>query len=103
MTVHDVGHGPRLEDVLFAYPITGHYRFGHGIPQPTPETESAPSRPDRTDFALISVGPSIEILPVVRVRSSMYTAPAAPAESPEQKSYPHPLRPCPTREQGENE
>jgi uncharacterized protein YijF (DUF1287 family) len=26
--VHNIGRGPRLEDVLFAYPITGHYRYG---------------------------------------------------------------------------
>ncbi len=27
LVVHNVGAGPRLEDVLFAYPITGHYRY----------------------------------------------------------------------------
>lgn len=27
MIVHNIGAGPRLEDVLFAYPITGHYRY----------------------------------------------------------------------------
>ncbi len=25
--VHNIGRGPKLEDVLFAYPITGHYRY----------------------------------------------------------------------------
>lgn len=25
--VHNIGRGPQLEDVLFAYPITGHYRY----------------------------------------------------------------------------
>jgi hypothetical protein len=25
--VHNIGAGPRLEDVLFAWPITGHYRW----------------------------------------------------------------------------
>ncbi|MEM6531828.1 MAG: DUF1287 domain-containing protein [Myxococcota bacterium] len=25
--VHNIGLGPKREDVLFAYPITGHYRF----------------------------------------------------------------------------
>ncbi|MEM9529867.1 MAG: DUF1287 domain-containing protein [Pseudomonadota bacterium] len=28
LIVHNVGRGPALEDVLFAYPITGHYRYG---------------------------------------------------------------------------
>lgn len=27
MIVHNVGSGPKLEDVLFAYPVTGHYRY----------------------------------------------------------------------------
>ncbi len=25
--VHNIGRGPKLEDMLFAYPITGHYRY----------------------------------------------------------------------------
>jgi uncharacterized protein YijF (DUF1287 family) len=29
LIVHNIGRGPRLEDMLFAFPITGHYRF-HG-------------------------------------------------------------------------
>ncbi len=34
MIVHNIGHGPKMEDVLFQWRITGHYRyFG---PQPTP-------------------------------------------------------------------
>lgn len=28
MIVHNIGRGPQLEDMLFAYRITGHYRFG---------------------------------------------------------------------------
>lgn len=27
MIVHNIGAGPKLEDVLFSYPITGHYRY----------------------------------------------------------------------------
>ncbi len=27
MIVHNIGAGPQLEDMLFAYPITGHYRY----------------------------------------------------------------------------
>ncbi|MCB1215098.1 MAG: DUF1287 domain-containing protein [Deltaproteobacteria bacterium] len=26
--VHNIGAGPKMEDVLFDYPITGHYRYG---------------------------------------------------------------------------
>ena len=28
LVVHNIGRGPRVEDVLFAYRITGHYRYG---------------------------------------------------------------------------
>jgi uncharacterized protein YijF (DUF1287 family) len=27
LIVHNIGRGPQLQDVLFAYPITGHYRY----------------------------------------------------------------------------
>lgn len=27
LIVHNIGQGPKLDDMLFAYPITGHYRF----------------------------------------------------------------------------
>ncbi len=27
MVVHNIGRGPELEDMLFSYPITGHYRY----------------------------------------------------------------------------
>lgn len=27
MVVHNIGSGPKLEDMLFDYPITGHYRY----------------------------------------------------------------------------
>ncbi|WP_428848489.1 DUF1287 domain-containing protein [Shewanella submarina] len=27
LTVHNIGRGPVLEDMLFNYPITGHYRY----------------------------------------------------------------------------
>ena len=27
LVVHNIGAGPRLEDILFDYPITGHYRY----------------------------------------------------------------------------
>jgi hypothetical protein len=32
MIVHNIGQGPRMEDVLFNWKITGHYRyFGPGL------------------------------------------------------------------------
>jgi hypothetical protein len=36
LVVHNIGHGPRLEDILFEFPITGHYRFA--------SDDSAPQR-----------------------------------------------------------
>jgi len=27
LVVHNIGRGPQLEDILFSYPITGHYRY----------------------------------------------------------------------------
>lgn len=27
LVVHNIGRGPQMEDVLFEYPVTGHYRF----------------------------------------------------------------------------
>ncbi len=33
LIVHNIGSGPQLEDMLFAYEITGHYRYrGSGVP-----------------------------------------------------------------------
>lgn len=28
VVVHNIGRDPEVEDVLFTYPITGHYRYG---------------------------------------------------------------------------
>ncbi len=42
MIMHNIGQGPKLEDVLFAWKITGHYRYT-GPPPPAPA--SAPARP----------------------------------------------------------
>jgi hypothetical protein len=34
MIVHNIGEGPKMEDVLFRWKITGHYHyFGPGLPQ----------------------------------------------------------------------
>jgi len=30
LIVHNIGSGPKLEDMLFMYPITGHYRYPKG-------------------------------------------------------------------------
>ena len=27
LIVHNIGSGPQLEDILFSFPITGHYRY----------------------------------------------------------------------------
>jgi uncharacterized protein YijF (DUF1287 family) len=27
LIVHNIGRGPEIEDVLFGFPITGHYRY----------------------------------------------------------------------------
>jgi uncharacterized protein YijF (DUF1287 family) len=27
LIVHNIGRGPEIEDMLFIYPITGHYRY----------------------------------------------------------------------------
>jgi uncharacterized protein YijF (DUF1287 family) len=27
LVIHSIGRGPEIEDVLFTYPITGHYRY----------------------------------------------------------------------------
>ena len=33
LVVHNIGRGPRVEDILFAYPITGHYRYYGNLPE----------------------------------------------------------------------
>ena len=37
MIMHNIGQGPKIEDVLFAWKITGHYRYT-GPPAPSPGT-----------------------------------------------------------------
>jgi hypothetical protein len=44
LILHNIGAGPQLEDVLFAWKITGHYRYT-GPPAPTPTP--APARRSR--------------------------------------------------------
>jgi hypothetical protein len=41
MIVHNIGSGPKLEDVLFSWKITGHYRyFG---PSSSPKADAQPA------------------------------------------------------------
>ncbi len=39
MIVHNIAYGPQLDDILFRFPITGHYRYTpanmHNIPKPS--------------------------------------------------------------------
>ena len=35
LVVHNIGAGPKQEDILFSFPITGHYRYKPGIHKPT--------------------------------------------------------------------
>jgi hypothetical protein len=44
MIMHNIGQGPKIEDVLFAWKITGHYRYT-GAPTPAPKPATVPARP----------------------------------------------------------
>lgn len=35
LVVHNIGAGPKQEDILFSFPITGHYRYKPGIHKPS--------------------------------------------------------------------
>jgi uncharacterized protein YijF (DUF1287 family) len=54
LIVHNIGAGPRLEDVLFRFPITGHYRY------PSAKSPSLPStaEPARATTPTPTGGPS---------------------------------------------
>ena len=41
LIAHNIGNGSTLEDMLFEFPITGHYRYGGPIEAPFPERASA--------------------------------------------------------------
>ena len=49
MIMHNIGRGPKIEDILFAWKITGHYRYTGPppAPKPTPATTAtrSPARP----------------------------------------------------------
>jgi uncharacterized protein len=42
---HNIGAGPQIEDILFNWKITGHYRYTG--PKPTPQPQPSPSRERR--------------------------------------------------------
>lgn len=45
MIMHNIGRGPKIEDILFAWTITGHYRYtGAQPPTPKPAPSVAPAR-----------------------------------------------------------
>ncbi|HZH92101.1 MAG TPA: DUF1287 domain-containing protein [Pyrinomonadaceae bacterium] len=44
MILHNIGRGPEIEDVLFAWKITGHYRYT-GPSQQTPAPKPTPTTP----------------------------------------------------------
>ena len=41
--VHNIGAGPKMEDVLFNWKITGHYRFTGPKPEPKPTPQPRPA------------------------------------------------------------
>ncbi|HEY9404399.1 MAG TPA: DUF1287 domain-containing protein [Pyrinomonadaceae bacterium] len=44
MIMHNIGQGPKIEDVLFAWKITGHYRYTGPPPAPKPAPPARRSR-----------------------------------------------------------
>jgi len=47
LIVHNIGAGPRLEDVLFRFPITGHYRYRPEDPGGPSDATPSPAVGDR--------------------------------------------------------
>jgi hypothetical protein len=45
MIVHNIGQGPKMEDVLFDWKITGHYRYFGPLGRPT-VANASPARPN---------------------------------------------------------
>ncbi|WP_343124904.1 hypothetical protein [Verrucomicrobium spinosum] len=48
--VHNIGRGPQLEDNLFTYPLTGHYRWRRRGAPGVNETTQPPSGSDLLDL-----------------------------------------------------
>jgi uncharacterized protein YijF (DUF1287 family) len=38
MVVHNIANGPQIDDILFAFPITGHYRYAENTPKKSPNS-----------------------------------------------------------------
>lgn len=53
MIVHNIAHGPQMEDILFRFPITGHYRYTSAHVGNTPQTyyASNQSQPRRNQMS----------------------------------------------------
>ena len=51
MIVHNIAHGPQMEDVLFRFPISGHYRYtaahARSVPKTLYASRPAPRKPRR--------------------------------------------------------
>jgi uncharacterized protein YijF (DUF1287 family) len=47
MIMHNIGQGPKIEDILFAWKITGHYRYTGPPPAPKPATRASSRRSAR--------------------------------------------------------
>ena len=58
MIVHNIAHGPQMEDILFAFPITGHYRYTpahmNNIPARTIYTQNRSPRRGMSQAELIT-------------------------------------------------
>ncbi|MDQ1611157.1 MAG: uncharacterized protein QOG00_1088 [Pyrinomonadaceae bacterium] len=47
LIMHNMGQGPKIEDILFAWKITGHYRYTGPPPPPAPKPTPANATPRR--------------------------------------------------------
>ena len=47
LVVHNIGAGARIEDILFSYEITGHYRYDPPGPWEPGEKSTPPGLPRR--------------------------------------------------------
>lgn len=48
LIVHNIGAGPQLEDVLFRYPVTGHFRYLPAVDRAEPPGATPPLPADRS-------------------------------------------------------
>jgi uncharacterized protein YijF (DUF1287 family) len=59
LIVHNIGRGPEVEDALFRYPVTGHYRYSGEGPWPRATPPSAASPRPRAGASGDGAGPSV--------------------------------------------